>query len=102
MVYYKIGEEQEKLLITVQYETSYGALVAKCSNHLPFTSKVAGSTPGKILEPSPHVKSTVNGLPNVVGFLRMLRLPPNWLLPIGLLVGSRCCGDPALVAKLIN
>jgi hypothetical protein len=30
------------------------------------------------LEPSPHVKRVkVNALPNVVGFLRVLRFPPT-------------------------
>ena len=51
-------------------------------------------------------KSKVNTLPKVVGFLRVLRFPPTgkltgWDRYHGpTVIGSRCCGDPALVAKL--
>ena len=54
-----------------------------------------------------HVKRCiVNALPKVVGFLRVLRFPPAGKVDmVGQLygptvIGSRCCGDPALVAKL--
>ena len=59
--------------------------MAKWLAHLPFTSKVAGSSLSenflngtRRLEPSPHVKRVkVNALPKVVGFLRVLQFPPT-------------------------
>jgi hypothetical protein len=58
------------------------------------------------LESSPHVKRVkVNGLPKVVGFLRVLRFPPTGKVErVGWVEGPTlinicCCGDPALVGK---
>ena len=80
--------------------------------HLPFTSKVAGSSSGASsvlrpfstrLEPSPHVKRVkVNALPKVVGFLRVLRFLPTGKVDRvkgPTLIGICCCGDPVLVGK---
>ena len=45
-------------------------------------------------------KSKVNALPKVVGFLPQGKLT-GWDRYYGpTVIGSRCCGDPALVAKL--
>jgi hypothetical protein len=58
------------------------------------------------LEPSPDVKRVkAHTLLKLVGFLRVLRVPPTrkltgWVSLKGpTVIGICCCGDPALVGK---
>jgi hypothetical protein len=61
---------------------THGASVAKWLAHLPSPLRpqvqVSVRTFSMRLEPSPHVKRVkVNALAKVVGFLRVLRIPPT-------------------------